>query len=213
MRRLPICIAIFFSFWISSCIPENIASSTPHIISVYSTPAAQPWLIELYDCAGIQSVILRVNDPSTAEIALRVGEPATLTLPAYQIDSEEILVVTQRQSPVQNLSLEETRALFSGQADPSVQVWVYASEEDVQQVFDQFVMAGGSVTSSARLAVDPQHMADTLVNEPNTVGILPRHWKAGDSREVFSVATVPVLAMTAHEPKNALKDLIACLQK
>jgi hypothetical protein len=154
-----------------------------------------------------------VDDPASAEISLRVGEPQVLGSPAYQIDSEDILIVTHRQSPVQNLTLDEARALFAGQGDPSVQVWAYASEDDVQEVFDQVVMAGTSVTPSARLAMTPQQMSDTLVNEPNTVGILPRHWKAGDDRDVFKVATVPVLALTRSEPEGAIKDLIACLQK
>jgi hypothetical protein len=142
-----------------------------------------------------------------------VGEPEFLASPAYQIDTEEILIVTHRQSPVQNLTLEEARALFAGRGDASVQVWVYASEEDVQVVFDQFVMEGRNVTSSARLAVNPQQMSDTLVNEPDAVGILPRHWKAGDVRDVYLVATVPVLALTKSEPQGAVKELIACLQK
>ena len=94
-----------------------------------------------------------------------------------------------------------------------MQVWVYPSGEDLQEVFDQFVMEGRTVTPAARLAVNPQQMSDTLVNEPNTVGILPRHWKAGDSREVLSVATVPVLAITRIEPQGAVQQLIACLQK
>ena len=83
----------------------------------------------------------------------------------------------------------------------------------MQEVFDQFVMAGLSVASSARIAVTPQQMSDTLVNESNTVGILPRHWKAGNDREVFSVGTVPVLAMTQSEPRGVVQELIGCLQK
>ena len=154
-----------------------------------------------------------MDDSQSADIVLRVGEPEFLASSAYQIDTEEILIVTHRQSPVQNLTLEEARALFAGQGDPSVQVWVYASEEDVQDVFDQFVMEGRNVTPSARLAVNPQQMSDTLVNEPNTVGILPRHWKAGDVRDVYLVATVPVLAITQSEPEGVIKELLACLQK
>jgi len=99
------------------------------------------------------------------------------------------------------------------QGNPSVQVWVYASGEDVQQVFDQSVMEGRNVVSSAKVAVDPQQMSDVLVNESNTIGILPRHWKVGDAREVFSVATVPVLALTNSEPEGVVKELIVCLQK
>jgi len=183
------------------------------VVGVYSTAAAEPWLHELYDCAGTSPVLSRVDNQSAAEIVLRVGEPKPLTAFAYQIASEDILIVAQRQSPIQNLTLDQARSLFAGQADPSVQVWVFAPGEDVQQVFDQFVMDGRAVSSSAHIAINPQQMSDTLVNQANTVGILPRHWKVGDSREVFAVATVPVLALTQSEPGGMIKELIACLQQ
>ena len=203
---------ILFSLTLFSC-----STSTPpaalQVVNVYSTSAAQPWLTQLYTCTGSSSVISRVDDPSSADIILRVGEPEFLASPAYQIDTEDILIVTHRQSPVQNLTLEEARALFAGQGDASVQVWVYTSEEDVQIVFDQFLMEGRSVIPTARLAVNPQQMSDTLVSELNTIGILPRHWKAGGVRDVYLVATVPVLAITQNEPEGVIKKLLACLQK
>ena len=201
-----------FSVLLYSCSTPS-RSVTPQRITVYSTSAAQSWLPEVYACAGPSAVISRVDDPSAADIVLRIGEPSFLDSPAFQIDTEEILIVTHRQSPVQNLTLAEARALFSGQGDPSVQVWVYASGEDVQEVFDQIVIAGGRVSPSAWLAVNPQHMSDTLINEADTVGILPRHWKAGDTREVFSVAIVPVLAITKLEPQGVMQEILACLQK
>ena len=198
---------------ISSCSTAT-PLATPEVVTVYSTSAAEPWLHPLYACAAEGSSVLeRVDDPAAAQIALRVGEPAVLSSFAYQIDTEEILIVTHRQSPVQNLNLEGARALFSGLGDPTMQVWVYASDADVQEVFDQLVMEGRVVSPSARLAVNPQQMSDTLVNEANTVGILPRHWKAGDSREVFSAGTVPVLAITPNEPQGLIKELLTCLQK
>jgi hypothetical protein len=110
------------------------------------------------------------------------------------------------------LSLEGARALFAGQGDPSVQVWVYPSGSDVQEVFNRIVMQGQNVSPAARLAVDPQQMSDTLVSEPNTVGILPRRWQAGDVREALSLGSVPVLAITPDEPQGMVKQLIACLQ-
>jgi hypothetical protein len=212
MQKTALLLLIFYLLSISSC-STGTPAATPEVVTVYSTAAAEPWLRPLYECAGTLSVLNRVDDPAVAQIVLRVGEPPLLSSFAYQIDTEEILVVTQRQSPVQNLNLEEARALFSGLGDPSVQVWVYASDTDVQEAFDQLVMEGRIVSPSARVAVYPQQMSDTLVNEPNTVGILPRHWKAGDSREVFSAGAVPVLALTNTEPQGSVKDLIACLQK
>jgi hypothetical protein len=213
MRNIFLCALILFPLLVSSC-STSTPPPTPQVVSVYSTASAQPWLTELYDCAASQSnvVLSRVDDANTADVVLQVGEPTVVSF-AYQIDTEEILIVTQRQSPVQNLTLDEAQALFMGVGDPSVQVWVYASDADVQKVFDQFVMKGRGVTSSALIAVSPQQMSDTLNNQPNTVGILPKHWKAGDSRFVYTIPNVPVLALTKSEPGGTVKDLLACLQK
>ena len=212
MRKTIPVLLILFNLFASSCSTGTPPPSTPVVVSVYSTSAAEPWLSTLYDCAGTTTVLSRVDDSSTADIVLQVGEPEALSVPAFQIDTEEILIVTHRQSPIQNLTLDQVQTLFV-QGDPSVQVWVYASDTDVQNAFDQFVMKGRGVLPSARIAVSPQQMSDTLVNEPNAVGILPRHWKAGDVRDVFSAGTVPVLALTKLEPQGAIKELIACLQK
>jgi hypothetical protein len=213
MRKPFYFLLFLFSMGLTACSTNTPPPAASQVIPVYSTSAAEPWLYSVYECAGTSSVISRVDDPSAAEIVLRVGEPAFLDAPAFQIDTEEILVVTHRQSPIQNLDLEGARALFAGQGDSSVQVWVYASEADVQEVFDQAVMAGSRVTPSARIAVSPQQMSDTLVNAANTVGILPRHWKVGDARAVFTAATVPVLVITRSEPQGVLQEVIVCLQK
>lgn len=210
--RHDILVFLLSSFLLVSC-STSTPQPTPEVVSVYSSPFTQPWLTELYDCAGTSATIRLSDSASDAEIRLQIGEPEFLSSFAYQIDEEEILIVTNRVSPVQNLTRAEAQALFMRLGDASVQVWVYASGEDVQRVFDQFVMEGRSVTSSALIAVTPQQMSDTLVNQPNAVGILPRHWKVGDVREVYSVAKVPVLALTDAEPRGAVKELVACLQK
>lgn len=203
---------VLLSF-LTACTPATTPIPKPQIINVYTTPATQPWLTDVYACAPVGTVIRVASDPFEAELSLRLGEPDILATPAYQIDTEEIQVVTHRQSPVQNMTVEAVRELFAGQGDPSMQVWVYASGEDVQKVFEQVVMQGRSVTSLARLATSPQHMADTLNNQPGTVGVLPRHWKVGDSRFVYTIPDVPVLAIVNEEPQGGIQALIACLQK
>lgn len=204
-------IFLISSFLIASCTPGTPPASLP-VVSAYSTYAAESWLTELYACADSRAVLVRVDDPHAADISLQMGEPAFLAGFAYQIDEEEILIVTNRVSPIQNMTKEQAQALFMGLGDPSVQVWVYASDADVQRAFDQFVMEGRSVASSALIAVNPQQMSDVLINESNAVGILPRRWVAGDVREVYPVAKVPVLALTKSEPQGVIKELIGCLQ-
>ncbi len=195
---------------ISSCAP---ATQIPQkeMITVYATSATQPWLNELYACGESASVILNVT-ADEPDIYLRVGEPKNIISPMYQIDEEEILIVANRESVIQNLTLVEAQDLFA-QGNASTKVWVYASGADVQIVFDQLVMKGRSVTSFAGLATSPQQMLDLINAEKDAVGILPKHWMAGNVREVFSAGTVPVLAITKEEPQGAVKELISCLQK
>ena len=207
LRLLP------FLLIVSGCAPAAV-ELTPRLVTIYSTLAAEPWLSEAYVCAAESGIVLaRVPDLDSAEMIIRVGEPAALSHPSFQIDTEEILIAAHRQSPVQNLTLEEARALFAGQADPSVQVWVFSSGDDVQQAFDRAVMNGRPLSTFARLAVSPQQMSDALNADADAVGVLPRHWKAGDVREVFSAGNVPVLAITKAEPEGSLQTLIACLQR
>ena len=212
MRKTVYSLIFFLLILITSCSPGT-PQPTPQVVSVYSSSSAQPWLADIYTCAGSFIVIVRVDDPDSADIVLRIGEPEFLLSFAYQIDEEEILIVTHRQSPVQNMTLENVQTLFAGLGDPSVQVWVYASVEDVFEVFDRSVMNGRSVSSSSNIALTPGHMSVVMNRDSDAVGILPRRWKMGDMREVYSVAKVPVLAITQSEPVGEIGQLIGCLQK
>ena len=198
-------------FMLVSCTSTAEAPQV-EVVNVYATPAAQPWLAELYTCAGNMSVALNVN-AQAPDIYLRVGEPGNMVSPVYKIDDEEILVVVKGESPIQNLTLQEAQDLFAQQGSPSTQVWVYASDADLQMVFDQLVMKGRSVTSFAKLAAGPGQMSDTLNTEKDAIGILPRHWKAGTVRDVFSAGIVPVLAVTNEDPQAVVLNLVSCLQR
>ena len=221
MGMKPSIVIVSLSFCLlASCTPVTQTASSPEVVTVYGSLAAQPWMTELYTCANEHSILLNFTSQDP-EIYLRLGEPEPLVSAAYRIGEEEILIVTNRESPVQNLSLEQAQALFAGQGDPSVQVWVYSADEDAQFAFDQLVMKGRGVTSFAKLATSPQQMSDILDAESNAVGILPRHWNPstgsgqgmGSVREVYSAGTVPVLAITKAEPTGTTQGLIACIQK
>ncbi len=154
--------------------------------------------------------VLNINAESP-EIYLRVGEPDVLVSDAYKIDEEEILIVAQSRKFCAEFDSAEAQDLFA-QGSPSAQVWVYPSDADMQMVFDQLVMQGRSVSSSARIAVSVQNMSDVLKSETAAIGILPRHSMTGDLREVYSAGSVPVLAVTKSEPQGVVIDLISCLQ-
>ncbi len=206
---------LFLVLLLAACAPAPAtpAAAPPTVVGVYASPAAEPWLDDVYACAREISAVIRLSaSESAADIRLRLGEPKTLSTPAYQIGAEDILVVTHSESPIQNLTADEARALFS-QGQQNVEVWVFASSADAQEVFEREVMLGTRILPKARLALHPQQMSDILNLERNAVGILPRRWKAGTTRDVFTLSGVPVLAITPGEPQGAIKELIACLQK
>ncbi len=209
--------AVTFLAACTTATPQTVTQ----VLKVYATSAASLWLKNVYDCAS-PSVAVSLSDPASADISIRLGQPVGLNTPAFQIGSDEILVVTNKQTGVSSLSSSQVRDLFSGQIttwkdvggnDVPVQVWVFDSGEDIQQVFDQVDMAGRLVTARARLAVGLQDMIDSVAQNPGSVGVLTRRWKTDETQEVFGGVSVPVLAITKSDPQGAEKQLIACLQK
>ena len=104
------------------------SGSTPQIIHIFASPITQPWLSDAYNCAqGLHFILSNGNDPAQAEISIRLGEPAQLTSPAFQIGQDDLLVVTHRESPLQNLSQADVQNLFSNPDPAAIQIWVFAA--------------------------------------------------------------------------------------
>ncbi len=209
---------------LASCLLGSCGSPapqvTPQLVNVYVTSAAYPRVGDLYACAP-PSIVLAQSDQASAEFSLRLGEPSPLLTPAYQVGTEDILVVNHPQAGVGALTLDEVQGLFSGRTanwkdvggnDLAVQVWGFSADEDIEEIFDQAVMHGEPVTSLARMAVSSQDMSDEVGKTPGAIGFLPRRWKAGNTREALKAATVPVLVITRAEPRDPIKALIDCLQ-
>ncbi|HEX8993445.1 MAG TPA: substrate-binding domain-containing protein [Anaerolineales bacterium] len=217
MRRLLVPLAVFI---LSGCASPPSPAVTPQLVNVFVTSATYPRVSELYACAP-PSIVLSQSDPASAAFTLRLGEPSPLLLPAFQVGTEDVLVVNHPGAGVGALTLEQVQGLFSGRIanwkevggnDLPVQVWTFSPEEDIQQVFEGLVMNGEPVTSLARLAVSAQAMSDGVGSTPGSTGYLAGRWKAGNTREALKAATVPVLIITRSQPEGPLRDLIGCLQ-
>jgi hypothetical protein len=196
-------------------------SQTIQVVNVYLTSAANPWMNNVYDCAPA-GMVVNLTDPDSAQLTFRIGEPDHLTTPAFQLSTEDVLVVTNLNVGVDSLNADQVRSLFLGQVtnwkelggnDVPVQVWTYSPDEDIQRIFEQDVMNGQTATSQARLAVSVEAMTNSIETVPGSIGVVTRRWKSGNTLEVFSLATVPVLAITSSQPEGAVKALLACLQK
>jgi len=198
------------SFFVVSC-GSVTPPAQPQTVTVYASPSVEPWMGEVFACGSAGNIMIRVT-ADAPDVSLRLGDPDDVSRNVYQIGEDEVLVVVNRESSLQNLSLREVQALFAGQADEPVQVWVFPSELDISGLFDQFVMEGRSVTSFARIAVSPDEMSEAINSTPNAIGVIPARWGRGDARAVYSAGNFPVLALTSGEPQGAVRDLLTCLQ-
>jgi hypothetical protein len=210
-----------------SCSPSTPESTTVPITIQYSS-ATTPWLKNLYTCAGnhIVSSELRAadfQDLQSVDLVMRIGQPVDNTAPTYQLGTDELLVIVNRQNPANKLTKDQVDGLFSGRipnwtsiqgSDAPVQVWVYSTGEDIQQVFNQSLLGGSLITSQARVANNPDEMSRAISNDVNAIGILTRRWKTGNTTEVFTAAgSLPVLAFTRVKPQGVLAQILACMQK
>jgi hypothetical protein len=223
---------LILAVFLTACAPQATASA-PRVVRVQYTLGANAWLNELYDCAGsglalsADQRVASALDPYTADLLVRIGEPGWLAGPAFQLGSEEIQVVVHPQNPLAEATRPQLLQLFTGQAsnwsalggpDLAVQVWAFDPGEDIQRAFDAIALNDAPVTSLANLATDPDALAYAVSQDPGAIGILPRHWVAGNVRalrlpaELSAALTIPVLVLTPFEPDQALSGLIACAQ-
>jgi PBP superfamily domain len=211
---------------LSACGPATPAT-TPVTVKVQYSPATQPWLASLSNCAGNNVVdasprSVRTLDLGQADLAMYIGDTTPVGQHTYQIGTDAVNVLASKQNPIVKLSLAQVQALFSGRIqnwkdvggpDAALQVWVFSSGEDLQQIFETNGMGGSPVTSLARLATSPAEMVQAVAQDANAIGLLNGRWKAEGLSTLFTVATVPVLVSTAAEPQGAVLQIINCLQK
>lgn len=206
MARLNRFAFAFLSALIISCAPKPQPS--PRIVKVYASPFAWNALTKAFACADELTLTLQIS-AQEPQIELRVGEPRELYFPAYQISEEEWLIAANQKNPLKEISLEEAQTLFA----ESAQVWVYPSEADAQQAFEDAMMQGRSVSSATRLALNPQMMAEALIHDENAVGILPRSAMTSELRVLYSAGKFPILALTQDSASSDALNLIACFQR
>jgi hypothetical protein len=226
VMKFSITLLMACSLLLPSC-SSSIPVDTLNEISIQYTPASIPWLAHVYACAGKQAVAAEPLsadhlNPSSMMLAIRLGQPGDLEFPAYQIGTEDLLIVVNPKNPLVSLTGMQVRALFTGQIlnwqelgglNQPVHLWIFSSSDDIWQVFDQNVLTDSPVSSLSRLAASPTELLHEVVADVAAIGLLSRHIKTEEVSEVFTFATVPVLALTSIAPGDDELGLIACLQR
>jgi hypothetical protein len=225
--RVNIFILLLVIAAISACGSE-VPTATPAIINVQYSISTQPWLEQVNACAGgtivsEELMAVRYQDLEKADFVLRVGQPESQIDNAFQIGSEEIVVIVNKNNPDTQLNEEQVVGLFTGRienwgsigkTDGQVQVWVFPEGEDIQQIFTHTILEGSPITSNARLANNPLEMIQAIEADVNAIGILTRHFVTNITPVAFTdLTSLPVLAITSSTPSGKVSEMLTCLQR
>jgi hypothetical protein len=211
--------------WMAACTP--VLTPTPLVpIKVQYSFAAQPWLEDLQDCA-VKTIIeaekraIDFQDLDTADLLLRIGE-ASDQGEAFQIGTEEIVVISHPENPVAALTALQVQGVFSGIIhnwaevggdDLSIQVWVFAAGEDIQRIFLESGLSGTPITTYALLAATPEAMLRAILADQGAIGLMPRKGITEEANKLYSITEIPVIAILREGAPESVTEIIACLQK
>jgi hypothetical protein len=230
--------------FLSACGMADVSTPapTPVAIKIIYPPALQAWADSLVSCANknpkvalyfIQSDASE-EDIQPNDIVLEFGNPVLKSGITYlfQVGWDQVVVVVNQENSVTQLSTDELKSIFSGQALLSenasgqfTQVWVLPDGEPSRRIFDQAVMQEQSLTTEALLAPDPVAMLQAIAQNIETIGYLPASFlKMNTSSTAGKVKIIqldpalnpdlrqPVIAITQSEPQGFLRDLLVCLE-
>jgi len=212
---------------LTSCNTALPTTKTEQFFVQY-TSASIPWLASLSNCAGSTVVSTEQRgadflDLKSASMVIRIGRADSLNGFAYQIGTDDLLVIVNSKNPTRSLTAEQAHGLFSGQIqnwkvingnEAPVQVWVFPTGEDIQEIFDQTVLDGSPVSSEAFIATNPDEMMEAVGKDVSAIGIITHRWKTGNITSIYTVASrLPVLVITLSKPQRTLDHILACLQK
>jgi len=219
---------IFLAFILLPSCSSAPPITRPEQLTIQYTAASVPWLAILYDCASGDAVTseLRGSDflnTQSANMVIRIGKPDNQTSFAYQIGTDNILVILNLKNTTRKLTADQVRGLFSGHIqnwktinsnDTSVQPWVFPPGEDIQEIIKQTLLDGSPVSSTAHMANNPNEMLQAVEKDVNAVGIITGRWKNANVSGVYTAASsLPVMAITLSKPQGTLAHILACMQK
>jgi hypothetical protein len=225
---------------LTACGPAAPSDGALKVVHLQTTTTLEHWLPQVADCAsvtpdlGIASEIVPPNDLSLdgADLLLRLGarqadDPFTVVL-----GSESLVLVAGDQVPVSTLSAESLHSIYAGDwatwadvpgADsesaaslPLILLSAPAGSE-LENVFNDSYLDGSPIVSNPQRFATMQGLADKLNANPTALGYAlasqaPAGFRTISVTGLDGDPTFYVLAVTAVEPVDALRQLLLCLQ-
>lgn len=207
-------------------------------------PTASSCAVNLADFPIVFDTVDSASVPTAADtVQLRWGAPASLPQPAYQLGSETLVVAVNSANPLQSLNKATLQKIFSGQiiswselqktcpdcfsaalpdslSAQNISFGVYPSEQDVETLFRQALLAGRPDPAGAGLLVpNVEMMRDTLSTNAAAIGPLPSRAVAEGIKAISitdadpAALTAPVLAIAPGTLSATTQTWLKCIEK
>ena len=180
------------------------------------------------------------NTFSTDYLRMTINENEIKDQTAYLLGEEELILAAGNDIPVNKISLESIKDIFSGlvnnleglrvvcpqcefTSEPATwstqpfQIWMYPRESNPQQMIEKNVLRSIHVSESANLVPNPQAMVEALRLSSTGIGILPEHWWNSSIKRIDLVEPassdweIPILAIPSDVSFTGIKELLACV--
>ena len=158
------------------------------------------------------------------DLILWIGDRPRSFSFAAPIGWESISIVLNPENPLDNLELEDVRAMFFGEIthwdqldgeDRPVSLWVYPEADELQRQFASFLGVNRPITALAFLATNPEVVKDAVSSDPGAIGFLPNAWIDASVKPInldVNYPSIPILVISKTEPIGPAREFLACLQ-
>ena len=223
-------------FLIIGCTPSTTPTpyATPIVWQIARTPSLS-WLDQSFNlCIQEQNenriIVHEAPLDSTlfhsANISFIWGRPVQLQEFAYTLGEDELVFVVHPDNPLQEISLETLRNIYSKQEvywqegqSRIVVPWKYPENNEIQRLAEELM--GDSSEKNVQLSTTPDiaGMLAQISLNPDAIGFLPKNRVDSSVKPILIAGlspqstTFPVIALLQSEPDRFQNLWMACIQE
>ena len=220
---------------------ESAPVNAPIIITYQSSAS---WLVpEMQACSvqmpDLQILINRADTavyPSDSDVHVSYGEISPTAANTFQIGKSQLVAVTADNNPIQTLSLDALKEIFSGEiatfadlsdrcpqcaisenAADTINIWIYPEDDAISYAIEEQLQV--NFPSTAFVAPTVLQMGQVLAANSFSIGFLPAPMVGEGLRpiEITDSGTIdlilPILASSMEEPGTPITQFLQCLQQ
>jgi len=226
---------------LAACSPTSATEETTlEIVHLQTTPALAHWLPKAAECAGAipnLGLVSEIAEPSalslsSTDLILRLGPPQADDPYTAVMGMESFALVAGDQVSLDSLSVESLQSIFAGEwtlwsevqeADSPADtehpliLFTYPNGNELEELFSQTYLNGKAPLGNYQRYSSPDKLADLLAANPYGLGYTlasqaPAGFRTIPITGIETDSAFYVLAVTAAEPADDLRQLLLCLQ-